>query len=251
MKKIILFSIVISLTLCAALFAQSPEDIFRKANVNYEDEDYGQAITFYEMLLKMDRVSAEVFYNLGNSCFKLKKIGKAIVNYERALRMAPRDRDILLNLKLARGMIVDKISVQEKGFILSSILFFYDRMNINELTVFASILYLIVMALLMFSVFLVANRRKIFYTAGTVGILFLFFTVFLAVKIHDENLIKRAIVISEKVDVRSGPKEDYLLQFSLHQGTRVRVVAERQHWFEIDLSKDLRGWLPKDSVEII
>ena len=77
------------------------------------------------------------------------------------------------------------------------------------------------------------------------------FSIFLVSKIHNENFAREAIVISEKANVRSGPKDDYLLQFTLHEGTKVRIVEERQLWYEIDLSKDLRGWLPKDSVEAI
>lgn len=251
MKRIIFYSLFIFFVICASVFAQSPEEFYRKGNLSYENEDYEKAVSLYETLLKMDKVSPEVFYNLGNSYFKLRKIGKAILNYERALRLAPRDRDARLNLKLARSMTADKIDASDRGFILSVIFIPYERMNINELIIFVFILYLAVITLLIFSIFFIEKRKNLFYTAGAVGFFLMVFMVFLITKIHTERFVKEAVIVSDKVDVKSGPKEDYLLQFTLHEGTKVRVVEERQGWYEIDLSKDLKGWLPKDSVEAI
>lgn len=251
MKRVVLYSLFAFFIFSTGLFAQSPGEIYREANIYYEREDYEEAVSFYETLVRMDSVSPKVFYNLGNSYFKLKKLGKAIVNYERALRLAPRDRDIKLNLKLARSMTVDKIEIPERGFILDLIFFLYDRMNINELTVVVSIIYLAIITLLILSIFFVAKRTSLFYAAGMLAVLLSIFSVFLVSRIHAENFVKRAVIVYDRVDVRSGPKGDYLLQFSLHEGTKVRVVEQRQDWYEIDLSKDLRGWLPKDSVEII
>lgn len=251
MKKFVIFFIFTSFILTGAVFAQPAEETYRKANLNYENEDYEKAVSLYEGLIEKDRISPEVFYNLGSSYFKLKKIGKAIVNYKRALKLAPTDRDALHNLKLARAMTIDKIEHPEKGFLLNIILLPYDRMNINQLTVFASFIYLAIVALLMFSIFFTARRKSLFYAAGTLTAILILFSIFLVSRIHDSNSVRHAVVTSEKVDVRSGPKEDYLLQFTLHEGAEVRVVKEAQDWYEIDLSKDLRGWLPKDSVDII
>ncbi|MFC1620859.1 tetratricopeptide repeat protein [Candidatus Omnitrophota bacterium] len=250
MKNIILCFAIILIFSSVAL-AQSPDDVYRRANLSYEDEEYEEAASLYETLIQMDKVNPEVFYNLANSFFKLKKIGKAIVNYERALRLAPRDKDILLNLKLARSMTVDKIETPERGFLLNFILFPYDRLTVNELTIFVSVFYLLIILLLIFSIFFIEKRIAIFYNVGIITFLLIIFSIFLSSKIRNENFVKEAVVVSEKVNVRSGPKDDYLLQFTLHEGTKVRVVEERQLWYEIDLSKDLRGWLPKDSVERI
>ena len=229
----------------------NPEELYRKGNSSYENEDYVQAVSIYEKLIEMDRVSPEIFYNLGSSYFKLKKIGKAVLNYERALRMDPVDRDIRFNLKLARTMTVDKINTAERGFALSAVFFLYDRMTLNELAAVCSFFYLAIILLLIFSIFFVAKRRALFYAAGSFGIMLLVFFIFLSAKFRDENLAKTGIIVVEKIDARSGPKEDYLLQFTLHEGTKVSVVKKAQGWYEIDLSKDLKGWVPETSVDII
>lgn len=252
MKKIFAFSFLIFFIFPGILTASvSPEGLYSKGNSSYENEDYEKAISNYEKLIETDKVSPEVFYNLGNSYFKLKKIGKAVLNYERALRMDPSDRDILSNLKLARSMTVDKINAAERGFAQNAALFFYDRMTLDELTAVCSFFYLAIILLLIFSIFFVAKRKIIFYTAGSLGAALFVFSIFLSAKFRDENFLKTGIVVVEKIDARSGPKEDYLLQFTLHEGAKVRIIKKVQGWYEIDLSRDLKGWIPETSVDII
>lgn len=252
MKKIFAFSFLVFFA-CAgiSIAAVAPEELYQKGNASYENNDYERAVSIYEELVSMDRTGPEVFYNLGNSYFKLKKIGKAILNYERALRLDPRDKDTQLNLKLARAMAVDKINTDERGFILNALFFLYDRLSVDELSLVCSALYLLMILVLIFSIFFVAKRRFMVYTAGTFGVIFLTFLIFLFAKINGENSTKTGIVVVEKVDVRSGPKEDYLLQFTLHEGVKASVIKKVQGWYEIGLSRDLRGWVPETSVDII
>jgi len=252
MKKVFAFSFLIFFIFTGILMAiDNPEDIYEKGNSSYENGDYEKAISFYEELVRIDKTSPEVFFNLGNSYFKLKKIGRAILNYERALRADPRDKDTQLNLKLARTMAVDKINIPERGFILNVLLFLYDRANINELLLICSFFYLAVILMLIFSIFFVAKRRFMFYTAASIGVIFFILSIFLFAKIKDENFTKTGIIVAEKADARSGPKEDYLLQFTLHEGTKLNIIKDVQEWYEIELSKDMKGWIPKITVDII
>lgn len=251
-KKILAFYFFIFFIFSGILMAAgSPEELYREGNASYENGNYAQAVSIYEKLIGMDRVGPEVFYNLGNSYFKLKKIGKAILNYERALRLDPRDRDIRINLKLARSEAIDKIDMAERGFLLNAILFFYDRLSVNELAIMCSFFYLAIILLLLFSIFFTAKKKVILYVASMLGVMVFIFFVFLFAKARDENFTKVGIILIEKIDVRSGPKEDYLLQFTLHEGAKVRIVKKAHGWYEIDLSKDLKGWIPETSVDII
>ena len=52
--------------------------------------------------------SGPLYYNLGNADFKLKEYGRAIASYQRGLRLAPREQDILTNLRYVRGVTKDK-----------------------------------------------------------------------------------------------------------------------------------------------
>ena len=93
---------------CVVLFGQNlwaaeqtHEERFQGAVAAYGRGDYKQAIDGFEALTG-EGLSASLLYNLGNSYARHGQVGKAILNYERALRLAPGDSDIHGNLDLVR-----------------------------------------------------------------------------------------------------------------------------------------------------
>ena len=80
------------------LHAGSWED----ANAAFASGDYAQAAPLYEKLIERDGPAAARLFNLGNTYAKLNQPGPAVLSYERAALLAPRDADIRANLKLTR-----------------------------------------------------------------------------------------------------------------------------------------------------
>ena len=74
-----------------------------EVNALYAAGNYGGAATACEELIKGEGASAARLYTLGNARMQLKEYGPAILAYERALLLAPRDSDIRANLKAARN----------------------------------------------------------------------------------------------------------------------------------------------------
>lgn len=75
---------------------------FEQANRQFKAGDFAGAAATYEKILDADGPRASVYYNLGNSYQNLKQYGPAILAYERARLITPRDPDLLANLALAR-----------------------------------------------------------------------------------------------------------------------------------------------------
>jgi tetratricopeptide (TPR) repeat protein len=73
-----------------------------QADTTFQSGNYQAAITQYEAILTHSGYSAPVLFNLGNACYRNSQFGAAILNYERALILAPRDMEIAANLRLAR-----------------------------------------------------------------------------------------------------------------------------------------------------
>lgn len=99
---------VLAVLCCVVFFGQNlwaaeqtQEERFQSAVAAYGKGDYKQAIEGFETLAG-EGLSAPLLYNLGNSYARYGKVGKAILNYERALRLAPGDSDIRGNLDLLR-----------------------------------------------------------------------------------------------------------------------------------------------------
>ena len=124
--------------ICTTLPAHARSDkntdagyIFYKGNTLYEQGSYADAISEYSKLLGQDIESGHLFYNMGNAYFKKGELGQAILHYEKAKRLIPRDSDLKLNYKFALSQInadTAKISASliEKIF---GVLGFWDLPN--------------------------------------------------------------------------------------------------------------------------
>jgi hypothetical protein len=86
------------------------EEFFAEGNRLYQDGDYAGAVERYERIVEAGYDSGALRYNIGNAYFKLGDLGKAILNYERSLRLSPRDEDARANLELARSLTVDQVT---------------------------------------------------------------------------------------------------------------------------------------------
>ena len=94
-------SLLILWAMLATAFA-GESAAFERANQQFHAGDFTGAATGYEKILTDDGPDAAVLYNLGNSYQSLKQYGRAILAYERARMLTPRDPDLLANLRLAR-----------------------------------------------------------------------------------------------------------------------------------------------------
>lgn len=75
---------------------------FREANRLFEAGEFAAAARTYQNLIDEGGPGAALYYNLGNSHQRLGDYGPAILAYERAKLLAPRDPDLRANLMLAR-----------------------------------------------------------------------------------------------------------------------------------------------------
>src|SRR5881628_3917385 len=75
---------------------------FAKANQEYAQGHFKEAISGYETLVRAGQWSANVFYDLGNAYFRTGDFGRAILNYERALALEPHHPEATANLRLVR-----------------------------------------------------------------------------------------------------------------------------------------------------
>jgi len=78
-------------------------DRFAEGNRLFCREDYEGAIGFYESVLQGGGANRNLFYNLAGAYRGNGEVGGAVLNYERALWMAPRDPDAATGLETLRG----------------------------------------------------------------------------------------------------------------------------------------------------
>ena len=113
MKRILLILIIALLPLGvqATSRTHAKQNVASMADEAYKAADYATAIEHYESVLADGLASADLYYNLGNAYYRTGQMGRAILNYERALRLDPGMSDARENLALAENHTVDRIAV--------------------------------------------------------------------------------------------------------------------------------------------
>lgn len=85
-----------------AAFSVGNAATLEDANQQFAEGDFSEAAASYQKLLGDGGPDAAVYYNLGNAYQSEKNFGPAILAYERARILTPRDPDLLANLAMAR-----------------------------------------------------------------------------------------------------------------------------------------------------
>ena len=201
------------------------EDVTKtKGDSAYIKEDYAAAIQIYEALLKNGEAS-EVYYNLGNSYYKIGEIAKAVLNYERALLLQPGNSDIRANLEVARAKTIDKVEPTPEVFFISWTKSLINCMSVDAWATWGIVSFILLIVSLYFFIF---SKQIMWKKIGFIsGIIFLIITVCsnLFASQQKENLVNRneAIVMNPSVTVRSTPSESGTSLFIVHEGRKVNV----------------------------
>lgn len=251
MKKNILLAMVLFL----ALFSYATENqlIIAKANKAYTDGLFTNAVDLYKQVLTSGNESWELYYNLGNSYFKMNDFASAILYYEKAKKLNPGNEDINFNLKVTNGKIADKIEPLPEMF--------YKRWYRNLVELFsidnwARITILAFILSLSFALIYVMSQRvylrKMGFWAGIMFFILSLLTVHLSVQNYKtlQNNTE-AIIFAPTVTIKSSPDEKSIDLFVLHEGTKVQILDNIGNWYEIRIINGSVGWLPVSSLEKI
>ena len=114
--------VILLLSLGASMNIQAKDlDSLWTAGVQaYTDGKFADASTAWTSIEESGQKSAKLYYNLGNAWFKQGNYPKAILNYERALRLDPSYSDARYNLEFTGNFVQDKIEPVPE-FILKSV----------------------------------------------------------------------------------------------------------------------------------
>jgi tetratricopeptide (TPR) repeat protein len=245
--------LVSSSNLSAAPNQESPAMLFARGNAEYQKGNYESAERCYSEILHSGIDSGALYCNLGNACFKQKRLGDAIYYWEKALQLIPHDREIQENLELANLLIIDRIENSPDPFPLRILMRIVNFMSISQETWL--VLALLISANIFLSLYLLAKNPRNSFRALVacigLGLLFVIFVCSLSWKIYDQDFRQKGIVVEQKVDVRSGPGAENIAVFTIHEGIKVRVHGIANGWYQISLPNGWSGWLPQNDIRIL
>jgi tetratricopeptide (TPR) repeat protein len=244
---------LISGSVCFATVAETSSSLFQEGNTHYQNGDYAAAERCYLRLLDQGMTGSSIYYNLGNACFKQKRLGEAIYYWEKARRLAPGDDDIRQNLALAGDLVVDRIPVPEDplpGRLAMSALNLFTIAQVSWI-----VLALFLLGNGLVAIYLLTHKPRLAFRALTsalaTAVLTILFAGSLAWKVYSDSHRKDGVIIEQKVDVRSGPGLENITVVSVHEGILVRVRDESSGWYLITLPNGWNGWLPKSSIRVL
>jgi len=249
MKKwITLLSIFISF-----LASAQNNALFENATASYNKGDYEAAIQNYLEILENGKHSANLYFNLGNTYYKLNQIGPSIYYYEKALLLEPNDTEIKHNLAFAQNMTIDAIEPLPQTSISKLVASFKNILSFDQWSYTAIFcMFLFVAFYLAFYFFRFTNQKRISFIISLFFLSFSIISVLMAVvQYQDFKETHPAIVFAEESRIKAEPNNRSEEVFILHEGSKVAVEDQLENWVKIRLVDGKTGWMPAIDLKML
>lgn len=246
--------LILLMTLLSPRTAAGEVEATLTANQLYEVGHYREAVQIYEQLASQGTRDNALFYNLGNAYYRLGDVGRAVLNYQRAAQLNPRDADVRANLALIRSQISPASEPEAAGPLSVLAGFTGSWLTVNETALMAlGFWFMAGLALLIWRQLGPSGARTAAqYVAIALLVLVLFSGLSLGSRLLIENSHPEGVVIVPSVAVSSEPGEQFATEFNLPSGTEINIVETQGDWVRLAMpGQPLQGWVPANSVETV
>ena len=215
---------------------RSDDDLFAKANTEFAAGDFKAAIADYQAVVGSGDWSANLFYDLGNAYFRHGDFGRAILNYDRALRLDQHHPEADANLRIAH----------DQAHSLELAPSTLDRyLNFGTAGFFAIVAAIFFWLAI---IFLILRPGRVLW--AIVGMFLAAICGFAAYRLengtHGQGL---AIVTAENAEARVATVDSARSVLALPAGSEVVILQEGGDWNYAALPNDQRGWVSASAVE--
>ena len=225
-------------------------NLFQKANELYKNEQYTEAIKLYQKLAGEKLYSGNLYFNIGNACFKLKDFINSRYYYEKAYVLSPNDKSIAHNLALVKINFQDR-EEKKQDFIQNSYILLKNSLSLDAILW----CYVLLISLLLINIiFYRHSRKKIINVRRLSYLVFIILLLFFMLTYSRVSYFfkpDQALVFNDRVEVKSGPSNDLATLFIIHQGAKIRIIQKNDSWINIEYTKQLNGWVPAKSIKVI
>lgn len=243
------------------------KSLWEEGKSAYAAEDYDVAIAKFRAIAEMGNESDVLYYNLGNAYFKRGEgnvnaqgvafnsgeLGRAILNYERALKINPEMEDARYNLAIATKLTNAPEEVPV-GFMTSVWRSMSRALGSNTWAILSLVMLFVTLALVL--VYLLANNitaRKVSFFISIATLLAFILTTAFALSQRSMQLDRsRAVVVCNSTQaVHSEPNHRSKVIREPMQGVIVEVLRSDNAWSEVKFADGEKGWVRTDYIEVI
>ncbi|MCB1088792.1 MAG: tetratricopeptide repeat protein [Verrucomicrobiae bacterium] len=223
----------------------NPDTVFDRGNQAFESGAFGDAETAYRSLVADGFVSAELFYNLGDSLYRQNRRGEAALWYRRSLVLDPRFAEARQNLELV------KRQTGYHQFELSGLNAWLARISSGELTAVLSFgVWIAILAIA--SIFLVRRAREwrpLLITTSVVAAALAATAVWGLIRqskaLDPDDL---AIVTANDASAVASPVPDAEKVVDLPPGSELKIIQRAGPWTYVGIPQDIRGWVRTEAI---
>ncbi|MDN3618310.1 tetratricopeptide repeat protein [Polaribacter undariae] len=249
MKRIFFLLLIIA----NSVTAQNVDSLFVSANNLYKDGKFSEAIEFYKQIETKELVSSELYYNLGNSYYKLNKVGPAIYYYEKALILDPLNADVKNNLVFAKRLALDNIEELPKTVLQKFKINYLQKLSYNQWAIVVVVFS--ILGSFLFLIFYFADgptKKRFYFTTSIISFILLIASLFITYNQYNFALNnKEAIVFAEETDVRNAPTLNSEEIFTLHEGTKIIVLDGVDEWKKVKINDGRLGWIHAEDIKLL
>lgn len=230
------------------VYAGDPNAVWQKANKCYQQKQYDSAALYYEQIAALNPGNAVIYFNLGNTYYRLNKIGPAILNFERALKIDPDYKEAQDNLALTQGRISNQVHPHNDIFFVR----WWESITRADRAAMWSVAALITFVLFMLTLFLRRFNSSLgpripIQVQGV--LLFVFLCVlgiaFTASRNHTEHT-GAVVMQNDAALMNAGLKGKP--QALVPEGTVVKINSYNGEWIEVSLPDGRTGWMLQSLV---
>lgn len=253
MRLLLFFFLLLSTANMAFAQKSEAEALFEKGLAAYQKEEYDNAIQFFERAQTGKFKSPECFTNLGLAYHKSGDLGRAILSFERALRINPDYSIAKQNLLAARQLISSDIKPVKSFWLfgaLSSLCFLLSSKYwaiMFWIFLYAAVLVFTLKNMIKSS--WLQKKGNLSSVVLIVGAL-IFFVVGNTVYASEYNP-KAGIIINSNTGIRTAPGLDGEDITVIGSGVKAIVLEQSADWLKLRLENGIQGWIPARFFELI
>lgn len=228
------------------------QSLLEQANEAYKNENYPLAEQQYLEVLTSGKISWSLYYNLGNTYYRLSDMPRAILYYEKARKLNPNEKNIIDNITQAKNYIEDKSTTFSDSGVLSFFNGVIFAANSNVWAILA-LVSLFAMGAFFILTYIFSGRAL-----KKALLLFSSFSFFLGIMFYLLAYVQKreiekpeAIIMESSVTITSEPKENSINLFILHEGSKVEIKETLNDWTKIQYDETKSGWLKSTFLEKI
>ncbi len=249
MRKIMILFLV-SFFHCFGALGQEKDITFDNANAAYNTGQFEKAVMLYKQILESGQHSAELYFNLGNSYYRLNQVGESIFYFEKAKQLEPTDEDINVNSAFAQNMAIDAVEVLPKSQVTQlkdNIIEFFSQEGWAYFIILLAWLFVLFWGLYLWNK--IPFIKRTFFVTSLILAFLLIGSLFIAViKSANTSDTTYGILFNEKMEVWAEPNSRAEVLFLLHEGTKVQMLDQLQEWQKIRIANGSEGWIKNAKV---